>query len=82
MRIGMKLRILRGDRTLKTVASAIGIAVSFLSDVERSKALPSLSTVQALADHYGVTLMEVFRDVRIDDGEVAAVEIAENVWSG
>ena len=80
MQIGMKLRIIRGERTLKAVGAVLGLSISFLSDMERGRALPGLDTVQRLADHYGVTLMDVFRDVRID-GQAVTDRQAENEWS-
>jgi transcriptional regulator with XRE-family HTH domain len=79
MNLGMKLRIIRGERTMRTVASDLGLSVSGLSDVERGRALPGLETLQRLADYYGVTLMDVFRDVRIDNQAVTDKQ-AENEW--
>ncbi len=59
--LGRRLNALRKARhlTLATVADAVGVAPSQLSLIENGKREAKLSTVQALARHYGVSLDEV-----------------------
>ncbi len=59
--LGRRLNALRKARkfTLAQVADAVGIAPSQLSLIENGKREARLSTVQALARHYGVTLDDV-----------------------
>jgi len=53
----------RKKLTLKALATkAGGMSYPFLSQVERGKANPSLSTLQRLADVLGVTVSELVRD--------------------
>ncbi|HHU37868.1 MAG TPA: helix-turn-helix domain-containing protein [Propionibacterium sp.] len=57
-RLGRRLNALRKARgqTLATVSDAVGVAPSQLSMIENGKREAKLSTVQALAEHYGVSL--------------------------
>lgn len=67
MQIGEALRAYRITRKkrLREVSSAAGISVSFLSDIERGRVLPSLETCQALANFYNISLSWLFSDVEI-----------------
>ena len=42
--------------TLKDLSRRTGLSVSYLSDIERGRTLPSLKTCQKLADVYGLTV--------------------------
>ena len=57
-RIGAQVRRLRTDRglTLARVGELTGLNVGYLSQVETDKASPSLETLAALADAFGVPL--------------------------
>lgn len=69
MEIGGILRQLRrnaGDLTLKEVSDKTGISVSFLSDLERGKTMPSVETLDSLAKFYNVsiaTLLQVEEEI-------------------
>ena len=67
MQIGEALRAYRITRKKKLheVASAAGISVSFLSDIERGRTLPSLETCQALCNFYGISLSWLFSGVEV-----------------
>ena len=58
------LRFLRKINNLKLreVAEQTGLSISFLSDVERGRTSPSLSTVEKLASVYDVRLGVVFSE--------------------
>ena len=56
--IGAELRKIRESKklTLRSVASAVGVSASLLSQVETGKTQPSVSTLYALVNHLGVSL--------------------------
>lgn len=56
--LGSELRRVRESRrlSLRTVASAIGVSASMLSQVETGKTQPSVSTLYALVNHLGISL--------------------------
>lgn len=60
--LGDRLRRLRvrSHETLKEVAGATGLSISFVSALERGDSGASVATLKLLADHYGVTMREVF----------------------
>lgn len=62
--VGVRLRELRMGRrlTLKTVAERAGVSESFLSQVERGRAAPSLKTFQRLAQALGLDAGDIFAD--------------------
>lgn len=56
--IGVELRRVRVSRklSLRSVASAVGVSASLLSQVETGKTQPSVSTLYALVNHLGISL--------------------------
>lgn len=56
--IGHELRRVRVSRklSLRSVASAVGVSASLLSQVETGKTQPSVSTLYALVNHLGISL--------------------------
>jgi len=72
MQIGEALRAYRIARKkrLREVSSAAGISVSFLSDIERGRTLPSLETCQALCNFYGISLAWLFTDVEVKNDDL------------
>jgi transcriptional regulator with XRE-family HTH domain len=63
--LGGRLRRLREAKGLRLVeaASRAGISVSYLSDVERGRRLPSLEVLESIAAHLGTTVGGVLRDL-------------------
>jgi len=60
MKLGKKLRVLRGDRSRDEVAMAIGISPSALGMYECNKRIPRDGVKKKLADYYGVTIQQLF----------------------
>jgi transcriptional regulator with XRE-family HTH domain len=60
--VGLKLRELRQSRgaSLADVARACNLSVSLLSQVERGIVSPSLATLHALSQHFGVPMFTFF----------------------
>lgn len=60
--IGSRIKALRRRRnmTLAAVAEAAGLSPSYLSQVERGRSTPSLSTLSNIATALGVNLRELF----------------------
>lgn len=56
--IGNELRKVRGSKklSLRSVAGAIGVSASLLSQVENGKTQPSVATLYALVNHLGISL--------------------------
>ena len=50
--------------TLEELAEKAGISVSFLSMIERAQRLPHLKTLSALSKALGITLSQLFLDVK------------------
>lgn len=59
--IGGRVRFMRGQRgmTLEGLASKSGLTKSFLSKIERGKAVPSISTAMSLAESFGITVSQL-----------------------
>jgi transcriptional regulator with XRE-family HTH domain len=51
---GRRLRRLRGERSQKEVAEAIGIPTTTLSSLEQQETVPRGPMLQRLADHFGI----------------------------
>lgn len=60
--IGRRLFKLRGDRSLRTVASAVKISRSALAMYERGSRVPRDEIKVRLADYYGQTVQSIFFD--------------------
>jgi len=62
--IGKTIKELRSrlGLTLDQVGERSGCTPGFLSQVERNKAVPSITTLQALAEALGVHVIDLFRD--------------------
>lgn len=58
LKVGSKLRTIRlaQGKSLRSVATGVGISPSLLSQVENAKTSPSVSTLYALVSYLGVTL--------------------------
>lgn len=61
--LGVRLREIRKEREqrLEDVAASAELSVTYLSDIERGTKLPSMPALLALADHYGVLVIELLQ---------------------
>jgi len=66
--LGAELRRVRESRklSLRTVASAVGVSASLLSQVETGKTQPSVSTLYGLVNHLGISLDALMGTKRVD----------------
>ncbi len=66
--IGEKIREVRERKgiTLKSVAQAIGVSESLLSQIERNRVSPSLDTLISIADVLEIDLDYLFKDFKRD----------------
>ena len=51
--------------TLREVANGSGVTISFLSDIERGRTLPSLDTLERIAEVYNLSIGGLLVNVRI-----------------
>ena len=58
--IGARLKDLRGDRSQKEVADAIGVEVMTISNYERGERTPQDEIKVRLADYFGKTVQDIF----------------------
>lgn len=65
MDIGRYLRMLRKNKgvTLRDVSETTKLSISYISDLERGRQNPSLSTCAKLAAYYDVSLSKLFAQV-------------------
>lgn len=75
MELGKRLRELRqgAKMALLDVKKKTGISVSHLSDIERGRARPSLETLTALAQCYGISMVDLMEGI---DSTPKLVDIA------
>lgn len=59
-KIGERLRALRGDKTQKEVADAIGTTAMAISNYESGERVPCDGIKMKLAEYYGVTVQSIF----------------------
>jgi len=64
MNIGKAIKFYRNSKklTLKELASEIRVTASFLSDLENNKRLPSLDTLQKLANAFSIPMYILLKD--------------------
>ena len=62
MNIDSTLKNIRKSQklTLRDVASETGLSLSFISDIERGRVMPSIETCQKLCACYGLSMSELF----------------------
>lgn len=58
--IGVTLRKLRGIRTIKTVAQALGVTESAVANWENGIRIPRDEMKKRIAEYYGVKAGEIF----------------------
>ena len=80
MRLKDRLREIRTTRdlTLKNLAEATGLSVSYLSDIERGRTNPSLKTVEALADALDITVQTLLTGVEFVE-EISSENLPEGL---
>lgn len=67
------------DMKLREVSERTGLSISYLSDLERGRTLPSIETLEKLASCYGMNLAIRFMD---DSGEAFGYEmISSKKWN-
>ncbi|WP_173921917.1 cupin domain-containing protein [Agromyces sp. Marseille-P2726] len=66
--VGSELRRVRESQklSLRTVASAVGVSASLLSQVETGKTQPSVSTLYALVNYLGMSLDGLLRTAAVE----------------
>ncbi|MBX3084632.1 MAG: helix-turn-helix transcriptional regulator [Anaerolineae bacterium] len=57
-----ELRNMRG-LTLKDLSTATGLSISYLSDIERGRTIPTLSTLETLAKAFGISITDYLTGV-------------------
>ncbi len=74
--LGPRLRSLRTSRalTLRELAAHAGVTESFLSQVERGVATPSIASVQRIARGLGLSIADLFAEVESGGQVVRAAE--------
>lgn len=76
--VGERLSQLRSEHKwrLADVAHQSGYSVSYISDLERGRTLPSMTAISKLADVYGLSLSELLEYVGTDlsEREMAVIE--------
>lgn len=65
MKLEERIRELRShyNLTLKDLAGLTGLSVSYLSDIERGRTTPSLSTLEALANAFQLSIVDLLSGV-------------------
>ena len=66
MTFGQRLRELRGKRTLRETAEACGLSLSYLSDLERGRTVPSIEVLVKLANLYAMPVVALIQPVAWD----------------
>src|SRR5437016_4596909 len=80
-RIGVPLRERREQLgiSLRQIARRIGVSASLISQIERDKVTPSVSTLYALVTELGLTMGDVFGDVQPPSPRLPATPEAGHV---
>lgn len=60
--LGDKLKMLRGNRTQKEVAEAVGVSKQAISTYENNQRAPSDKVKKRLAEFFGVSIEHLFFD--------------------
>jgi len=69
MNIGAKIRLLRESKglTIKEIAAKTGYSSSFISQIERDVANPSINSLKQISDSLGVPLASFFDEERFEE---------------
>ena len=65
MKLGDRIRELRKNKkeTLRATSESSNLSVSYLSDIERGRTNPSLQTLDALANHFDISIADLLSGV-------------------
>lgn len=72
--IAQRLRQLRADKTLETVATGTGLTAQALSNYESAIRIPRDEAKVAIARYYGKTVGEIFFDEEVHETKTPQVE--------
>ncbi len=74
--IGKRIRTLRKERrlSLEKLAGKSGVALATLSRIENGKGSGTFKTHQRIADAFGLSLPELYRDLRPQDHDATLVD--------
>lgn len=74
MKLNERLKELRKERefTLKKLAEISELSVSYLSDIERGRTVPTLSTLETIASALNVTIIDLLSGVDFAGEQTAA----------
>lgn len=84
-KLGNNIKEIRKDHrmTLKDVSSKCNIASSYISDIENSRKVPSLQTLDSLAEALNVDIVDFFVESQVrGDGFYIALNILRNIDVG
>jgi DNA-binding XRE family transcriptional regulator len=62
VKIGERLRNLRGDQPREAVALAVGVTAQAVANYETGARIPADEIKLRLAEHFGKTVQEIFYD--------------------
>ena len=67
MKISDRLKALRKQHSLKLreISKQTDLSISYISDIERGRTMPSLETCGKLAAYYGMTISKFLEGVKI-----------------
>jgi len=77
MKIGEKVKALRRERrtTLNELSQRSGVSKSLLSQIERNISVPTVTTLQRIADAFGIPIARMFAE---NDADASAASINRN----
>ncbi len=84
MQINDRIRVLRKEKglTLKQLASASGLSLPFLSEVERGESNPSLESLESIARGLSINIEELLIDTEIKTSGTIPPTLESAISSG
>lgn len=69
MKIGERIKDIRTTQNmkLKDVAAESGLSISYISDIENGRSIPTLSTLASIASVFNMLASDMLQGVSIDD---------------
>src|SRR5919112_957329 len=76
--IGARLRAARQarGRSVRGLAREIGVSASLISQIETDKISPSVSTLYAITTELGISIEDLFGQLRLDEPPVGETPVA------